>query len=128
MGSLSPNTIIAEEKWKVGSLDSLFKEAMVFKVGPCFLSLLFSTDFYSTFEFWRFKFSVVRGLSFGLSFLILWGWGWFPHRQLLPFKVRSIPMPLKTMRYKHSVPTKLGVSVSSLVVGTDRISLRERTP
>ena len=19
-----------------------------------------------------------RGLSFGLSFLILWGWGWFP--------------------------------------------------
>ena len=24
---------------------------------------------------------ILRGLSFGLSFLILWRWGWFPHRQ-----------------------------------------------
>ena len=24
---------------------------------------------------------ILRGLSFGLSFLISWGWGWFPHRQ-----------------------------------------------
>ena len=38
----------------------------------------FSRQIYSTFEFWRLKFSVV---SFGLSFLVLWGWGWFPHRQ-----------------------------------------------
>ena len=33
MSSLSPNTIIAHKNWKVGSLDSLFKEVTVFKVG-----------------------------------------------------------------------------------------------
>ena len=36
----------------------------------------FSLQIYNTFEFWRFKFSVV--LSFGLSFLILWGLGVVP--------------------------------------------------
>ena len=38
---------------------------------------------------------ILRGLSFGLSFFILWGWGWFPHRQLtlvlLAAEVLAIP-------------------------------------
>ena len=28
---------------------------------------------------------ILHGLSFGLNFLILWGWGWFPHRQFFRF-------------------------------------------
>ena len=40
----------------------------------------FSLQIYSTFEFWRFKFSVVWVFVWVPS--ILWGWGWFPHRQL----------------------------------------------
>ena len=42
------------------------------------LSFLFSTDLQ---YFWILAVQILRGLSFGLSFLILWGWGWFPHRQ-----------------------------------------------
>ena len=43
------------------------------------LSFLFSTDL----QYFGFlAVQILRGLSFGLSFLISWGWGWFPHRQL----------------------------------------------
>ena len=48
------------------------------KLGPCCLSFLFSTDLQ---YFWILAVHILLGLSFGLSFLILWGWGWFPHRQ-----------------------------------------------
>ena len=30
--------------------------------------------------FWNLAARILLGLSFDLSFLILWGWGWFPHR------------------------------------------------
>ena len=55
------------------------------------LSFLFSTD---SQYFWILADQILRGLSFGPSFLILWGWGWFPHRQTLNVKVqenRGIP-------------------------------------
>ena len=42
------------------------------------LSFLFSTDLQ---HFWILAVQILRGPSFGLSFLILWGWGWFPHRR-----------------------------------------------
>ena len=42
------------------------------------LSFLFSTDLQ---YFGILAVQILRGLGFGLSFLILWGWGWFPHRQ-----------------------------------------------
>ena len=38
------------------------------------------------------------GLSFGLSFLILWGWGWFPHRQYRVVKHYGIGLRTKTVR------------------------------
>ena len=47
------------------------------KLGP-WSEFLFSTDLQ---HFWILAVQILRGLSFGLSFLILWGWGWFPHRQ-----------------------------------------------
>ena len=36
---------------------------------------------------------ILRGLSFGLSFLILWGWGWFPHLQDSPHGILEVAMP-----------------------------------
>ena len=52
------------------------------KFGPCCLSFLFSTGLQ---YFWFLAVQILCGLSFGLIFLILWGWGWFPHRQVRLF-------------------------------------------
>ena len=67
----------------------------------CFFS--FALQIYSTFEF--FAVQILRGLSFGLSFLILWGWGWFPHRQKCPREVSErLKSSLNTEYDRAKVP------------------------
>ena len=48
---------------------------------------------------------ILRGLSFGLSFLILSGWGWFPHSSIL---TAAIVLTLSFFAYNWSFFTYSG--------------------
>ena len=60
------------------------------------LSFLFSTDLQC---FWILAVQILCGLSFDLSFLMLWGWGWFPYRQSI-LRIRNASVLLGIPRQK----------------------------
>ena len=76
---------------------------------------------------------ILRGLSFGLSFLILWGWGWFPHcqeqqkrklrKRFLVRKHRSQPCVTRQASHVRSQPrTNQGRANHEVPISYGRLS------